>query len=118
MGRSYEARAKVAVEEGSWLELAWANVANENFLDLIYQAATENDGLYPYVVANLTADILAQLSIPLSAVCRRHLVLGGIVEKRAQKVEEAYTRAGGKIIARVQENDWVAYHFLFEKTLA
>ena len=43
MGRSYEARAKKAVEEGSWLELAWAHVANEKFLDLIYQAATEND---------------------------------------------------------------------------
>ena len=40
------------------------------------------------------------------------------MQKRSQKVEEAYTRAGGKIIARVQENDWVDYHFLFEKNLA
>jgi len=101
--------------------LQGSGFASERFevcRDDVPQAASDAEGLYPYVVANLTADILAQLSIPLSAVCGRHLVLGGIVEKRSQKVEEAYTRAGGKIIARVQENDWVAYHFLFEKNLA
>lgn len=76
------------------------------------------DGRYPFVVANLTADILAQLSIPLSSVTGRHLVLGGIVEKRAQKVVDAFTRAGGKKIAQLQENDWVAYHFLFERNRA
>ena len=55
MGRSYEARAKKAVEEGSWLELAWANVANEKFLDLIYQAATENDAELKLAVRRFSA---------------------------------------------------------------
>jgi ribosomal protein L11 methyltransferase len=76
----------------------------------------EENGRYRFVVANLTADILAQLSTPLAAIADRHLILSGIVEKRAQKVVDAYTRAGGKRIAQLQENDWVAYHFLFERT--
>jgi ribosomal protein L11 methyltransferase len=84
--------------------------------DVPQPAADLENGRYPFVVANLTADILAQLSTPLAAVAQRHLILGGIVEKRAKKVVDAFTRAGGKIIAQLQENDWVAYHFLFERT--
>lgn len=73
------------------------------------------DGHFRFVVANLTADILAQLSIPLSSVVGRHLLLGGIVEKRSAKVVKAYTEQGGRIVKELRENDWVAYHFLFER---
>ncbi|MFA5505990.1 MAG: 50S ribosomal protein L11 methyltransferase [Vulcanimicrobiota bacterium] len=83
--------------------------------DDVPQPPEGSAGRYPFVVANLTADILAQLSQPLSAVCARHLILGGIVEKRAPKVEDAYSAAGGKILKKLQENDWVAYHFYFER---
>lgn len=66
-----------------------------------------------FVVGNLTADILTQLSGPLSECCAFHLVLGGIVEKRSQKVFDAFSRRGAKLQQKLQENDWVAYHFLF-----
>ena len=65
------------------------------------------------VVANLTADILAQLSTPLTAVAGKHLILSGIVDKRAPKVLKAYTERGGELVSQLQENDWVAYHFKF-----
>ncbi len=71
------------------------------------------DGKYPFVVANLTADILAQLSIPLAAVAGGHLIVSGIIEKRAGKVVEAYTRLGATMVAEVHENDWVGFHFQF-----
>lgn len=73
------------------------------------------DGRYPFVIANLTADILAQLSTPISRVAGRHLILGGIVEKRSAKVVEAFSRAGAKLLNGIQENDWVAYHFFFDR---
>lgn len=73
------------------------------------------DGRYRFVMANLTADILAQLSIPLAAVVGRHLVLGGIVEKRSAKVVKAYTEQGGRLVKELHENDWVAYHFCFDR---
>lgn len=74
-----------------------------------------DDGRYEFVMANLTADILAQLSVPLSGVVGKHLILGGIVEKRSGKVVDAYTGQGGRLVKRLQENDWVAYHFVFER---
>ncbi|MCA9779066.1 MAG: 50S ribosomal protein L11 methyltransferase [Candidatus Eremiobacteraeota bacterium] len=108
----------VAVARDNLQESGFAPERFEVRRDDVPQPAADNEeGLYPFVIANLTADILAQLSLPLSSVCGRHLVLGGIVEKRAQKVEDAFTSAGGKKIERIQENDWVAYHFLFEKNL-
>lgn len=83
--------------------------------EVIRQDVPENNNGQPYdfVVANLTADILAQLSIPMAQCCNKHLVLGGIVEKRAQKVLDAYTSQGAKLIQRLQENDWVAFYFQF-----
>lgn len=72
-------------------------------------------GRYQFVVANLTADILTQLSTPMTDIVEGHLVLGGIVEKRSQKVLDAYTRAGGTLLNTLQENDWVAYHFSFSR---
>lgn len=73
------------------------------------------NGRYEFVMANLTADILAQLSIPLAGVVEKHLILGGIVEKRSAKVVEAYTGQGGRLLKQLQENDWVAYHFVFDR---
>lgn len=106
------------------VSVADANFKVNGFDPLLYRVEQQDvpqpnpnaaDGRYPFVVANLTADILAQLSQPLAAVTGRHLVMGGIVEKRAPKVVEAYTRCGGKLLATLQENDWVAYHFLFDR---
>lgn len=100
------------------------NIQENNFTEERYEVLIQNvpqrnhrasQQRFPFVVANLTADILAQLSIPLADTSARHLVLGGIVEKRAQKVVDAYTRAGGQLQTRIQENDWVAFHFLFER---
>lgn len=69
-------------------------------------------GRYPFVVANLTADILTLLCQKLVAVAGRHILLGGIVDKRAQRVHDAFIEAGCSLVARRQENDWVSYHFL------
>lgn len=107
------------------VSVARSNFEVNGFAEERYSVRSDNvpqpseqtqSGRYPFVVANLTADILAQLSVPLAGVADRHLILGGIVEKRAQKVLDAFTCAGGKKIAQLQENDWVAYHFLFERT--
>lgn len=104
--------------------VAAVNLRANNFDETRYQVRTDDvpqpaesdeDGRYQFVVANLTADILAQLSTPLAGVCGKHLLLGGIIEKRAQKVIDAYTEAGGTLITKLQENDWVAYHFQFER---
>lgn len=74
-----------------------------------------SNGRFRFVVANLTADILAQLSLPLSRVVGTHLVLGGIVEKRSAKVVQAYTDQGGRLVKELRENDWVAYYFQFDR---
>ena len=71
-----------------------------------------NGARYPFVVANLTADILSLLCQKLVAVADRHILLGGIVEKRAQRVIDAFTLAGCTLVTKRQENDWVSYHFL------
>lgn len=67
---------------------------------------------FPFVVANLTADILSLLCQKLVAVADRHILLGGIVEKRAQRVVDAFTDAGCTLVTKRQENDWVSYHLL------
>lgn len=67
---------------------------------------------FPFLVANLTADILSLLCQKLVAVAERHILLGGIVEKRAQRVVDAFTEAGCTLVTKRQENDWVSYHFL------
>jgi ribosomal protein L11 methyltransferase len=106
----------VAVAEVNLKENGFANRRYEVLQqDVPQKHPSQDGGRFPFVVANLTADILAQLSIPLADVCERHLVLGGIVEKRADKVVDAYTKQGGKLLQRIQENDWVAYHFLFSR---
>lgn len=71
------------------------------------------DGIrYPFLVANLTADILSLLCHKLVAVAGRHIILGGIVDKRAQRVVDAFTGEGCTLVTKRQENDWVSYHFL------
>lgn len=67
---------------------------------------------YPFLVANLTADILSLLCHKLVAVAGRHILLGGIVQQRAQRVVDAFTAEGCTMVAKRQENDWVSYHFL------
>lgn len=67
---------------------------------------------YPFVVANLTADILTLLCHKLVAVADRHILLGGIVDKRAQRVVDAFEAEGCSLVTKRQENDWVSYHFL------
>ncbi len=67
---------------------------------------------YPFLVANLTADILCLLCRQLVAVASRQILLGGIVEKRAQRVLEAFTDAGCQLVTRRQENDWVSFQLL------
>ncbi len=79
-----------------------------------YPQPSETFGPYPVVVANLTADILVGLAPRLRAVVGRHLVLGGIVEKRQQKVLDAFTGLRGKLENTLQENDWVSFHFTFQ----
>jgi ribosomal protein L11 methyltransferase len=71
-----------------------------------------NGPRYPFVVANLTADILSLLGHQLVAVAQRHILLGGIVEKRAQRVVDTFTNEGCTLVTKRQENDWVSYHFL------
>lgn len=67
---------------------------------------------YPFVVANLTADILSLLCQKLVEVSERHILLGGIVDKRAQRVLDAFDNAGCTLLTKRQENDWVSFHFL------
>jgi ribosomal protein L11 methyltransferase len=67
---------------------------------------------YPFLVANLTADILSLLCHKLVEVAGRHILLGGIVEKREQRVLDAFLGAGCSLVTRRQENDWVSLHFL------
>ncbi len=66
---------------------------------------------YPFLVANLTADILAQLCPQIVEVADRHILLGGIVEKRAQRVMDAFLGEGCELVSQRRENDWVSYHF-------
>lgn len=73
------------------------------------------DGRYPLVVANLTADILCLLAQPLIAVSQRHVLLGGIVEKRAPRVLETFEAAGCRLVQRRQENDWVSFQLLVSR---
>lgn len=67
---------------------------------------------YPFVVANLTADILTLLCHRIVEVSAGHILLGGIVQQRAQRVMDAFTGAGCSLLTARQENDWVSYHFL------
>ena len=99
------------------VSVAEVNLRENGYGDDVFRVLEQNspDGEYEFVVANLTADILAQLSIPMAAACKKHLVLGGIVEKRAQKVVDAYTEQGATLVKRLQENDWVAYYFRFDR---
>ncbi len=76
-------------------------------------APERTSSTYPVVVANLTADILALLAAPLRQVTERHLILGGIVEKREGKVLEAFESRGGIMLERLQENEWVSLRFVF-----
>lgn len=99
------------------VSVAQVNLRENGYSDDVFKVLEQNtpEGEYEFVVANLTADILAQLSIPLASACKRHLVLGGIVDKRAQKVVDAYTEQGATMLKRLQENDWVAFYFRFDR---
>ena len=99
------------------MSVAQVNLRENGYSDDVFKVLEQNtpEGEYEFVVANLTADILAQLSIPLASACKRHLVLGGIVDKRAQKVVDAYTEQGATMLKRLQENDWVAFYFRFDR---
>lgn len=76
------------------------------------QQDADPSGKYFFIVANLTADILCQLSAKLVSIASGHIILGGIVEVRAQKVLDAFQALGCKLIGKRLENEWVSYHLL------
>ncbi len=75
--------------------------------------APSPQGPYPFVVANITADVLTRLCPELVAATCDHLILSGIINKRADQVKRAYTEAGGKLVKESHDNDWLCYHFRF-----
>lgn len=75
-------------------------------------AGYEGEESYPFVVANLTADILCQLCGSLVAVAQKHILLGGIVDVRAARVVTAFEDRSCTLVAERREKDWVSYHFL------
>ena len=67
-------------------------------------------GPYPIVLANIVADVV----IPLSAQAGRYLAPGGtficsgIIDTRANEVEEALKKNGLKILERMERDGWCA----------
>lgn len=78
--------------------------------DDIALRAGQSVGRYPFLVANLTADILSQLCRQIVEVADRHILLGGIVDKRAQRVVDAFLGEGCELVTERRENDWVSFH--------
>lgn len=70
-------------------------------------------GPYPFVVANITADVLTRLCPELVAATSDHLILSGIIDKRSEQVRKAYLEAGGRLLKESYDNDWHCYHFRF-----
>ncbi len=73
---------------------------------------------FDIVVANITADVLAELSVQLSgAVARGGVLIGsGIIADRFSLAVDALTTAGMRLVDAVSEEDWRA--IIFEPTRA
>lgn len=72
-------------------------------------------GVYDFVVANITADIIERMAPSLGPYVKRGglAALSGIIDSRAEDVREAMTRFGFELLAQSRENDWVG--MLFKK---
>lgn len=58
------------------------------------------------VLANIHAELLVALAAPIQALCRRHLVLAGVLADREARVREAYPTF--RLRHRLVEGEWVA----------
>ena len=67
------------------------------------------------VVANISADILIRLSESISKVLKTGgaVVLSGIINRRLAEVEEAYMKAGFKLVGERTVGDWSAVSLSF-----
>lgn len=65
--------------------------------------------MYDLVFANILAEIVTELAPALAASLRRGgvLIASGILDYKADGVEDALARAGMKRLEKIQEEDWV-----------
>jgi ribosomal protein L11 methyltransferase len=65
------------------------------------------------VVANILAPVIIELLLgdDLLAYVAPHgrLILSGIIEPQAVEVEQALAAAGGMVVERLQQRDWVSF---------
>lgn len=70
----------------------------------------KNDGVGDVVVANITADILCDLSKNVLSHCNQNtlLILSGILREKAEQVVNCYSNIGFKLINSKSKGEWVA----------
>jgi ribosomal protein L11 methyltransferase len=67
-------------------------------------------GRWTIVLANLFADTIVDLADALIARTEKHIILGGILADREQRVREVFDPRFGQP-DRSQDGEWVCLHF-------
>ena len=70
-------------------------------------SASDVEGTFDIVLANLVADVIVAIAPDLRARVGGTLVCAGIVETKARAVEDALGATGLRIVDRAQTDDWV-----------
>jgi ribosomal protein L11 methyltransferase len=86
--------------------------ANRNGLAVPFDTTPLADvpGRWTIVLANLFADTIVDLADALIAKAEKHLILGGILADREQRVRDVFDRRFGKP-DRSQDGEWVCLHY-------
>lgn len=79
-------------------------VDNANLLD-------KTSGKFDIVLANITADVLINLSTTLGDYLKKDgvVIISGIILKREEDVKNAFVKHGYEVLERVNMGEWVAF---------
>ena len=93
------------------VENAALNQVEDRFSGLVGDLSDQASGTYQIITANIVANAIISLSLAVPGLLAEggHFIASGIIDTRADEVEEALRAAGLAVAARKEKRGWVCF---------
>ena len=93
------------------VENAALNQVEDRFSGLVGDLSDQASGTYQIITANIVANAIISLSPAVPGLLAEggHFIASGIIDTRADEVEEALRAAGLAVVARKEKRGWVCF---------